>query len=269
MRIFLVLIALLGCLFNKSHAQSPWYAEIGSQVYQSFSQTNNDFPMRMGYPVFKSTLPQVAGGLTWQSPKFDHHLRGEVALSTRLAADDGLGANSILQAGNSNVTAIWLQHQFFYMLLKADPLYLDVGGSAGLDAQFRRLDYKSGVEEKTRDVNLAMGPDTRLRLHVSNRVALQAEFASLFYLPYLNIGKLKKRDIDGSTIESVTYHAFYYRTRLDVSICYQLRSSRSLCFGYRNDATVGFANTEPAFYIDTMVHYRMDCNHHLYLQFWF
>ncbi len=269
MRILFVILGLLVCTLNTSYAQSRWYAEIGSQIYQSLSQTNNNVPMRMGYPVFKSTLPRVAGGLTWQSPKFDHHFRGELALSTRLAADDGLGANAILQAGSSNVTAIWLQHQFFYTLLKADPFYLDIGGAAGLDAQFRRLVYKSGVEEKTRDVNLALGPDTRLRLHVSNRLALQAEFASLFYLPYLNIGKLKKRDTDGSTIESVTYHAFYYRTLFDVSIHYQLRGNRSLCFGYRNDATVGFANTQPAFYIDTMVHYRMDRNHHLYLQFWF
>jgi len=241
----------------------------GLDFYQAFSQKKNSMVMKMGYPVFKGFAFQAGGGIAWVGQKVKHHLNLSILHLPTMTSDDGLGNNFLLQKKQSNLTSILLEHQMERTLFSYQSLDMNIAPLAGLDFQHRNITYISETREQTTDINLYFGIRTFPRFHINNVWSMQAGFDSFFYLPYLNTGKLKKWDSEKNLVEKTTYYAFYYRTRLHASIIYKTNNGKAFRFGYRNLNTVGFANSKPLFYIDKLVHHRMDRYHHFFVEYEF
>ena len=241
----------------------------GINLYQAFSQKKNSMVMKMGYPVFKGAEFQVGGNLTWAGRKFRHHLNLEVSHLPAMTSDDGLGNNFLLQKSKSNLTALLLEHQMERTLFSYQSLDMNIAPLAGLDFQHRNITYTSKSREQNTDFNFFFGIRTAPRFHINKALSVQAGFDSFFYLPYLNTGTLKKWDSQNNLVEKSTYRAFYYRTRLHAAVNYKMKNGKRFRLGYRHEKTVGFANSKPLFYIEKLVHHRMDRYNKFFLEYEF
>jgi len=241
----------------------------GLSFHQAFSQKKNSMVMKMGYPVFKGSAFQVGGKIIWSGQKIMHHLNLDVLHLPTMTSDDGLSNNFLLQKNQSNLTSILLEHQMERTLFSYQSFNLNFAPLAGLDFQNRNITYMSKTSEQTTDINLFFGISTVPRFHINNALSIQAGFDSFFYLPYLNAGRLKKWDSQKNLVEKSTYRAFYYRTRLHASIKYKMNKGKNFRLGYRNEKTVGFANSKPLFYIEKLIHHRMDRYHKFFLEYEF
>lgn len=238
----------------------------GLDVFNAETQKKNSLVMKTGYPVFKGN-PLYAGiRVTVPGRNCRHHFLLSLAHSS-LISDDGLGHNYILENGDSEITCLQFEHQIQRDLFRFRGLDMDYAPVAGIEYQKRHLIYPSQAELETKDYNLFLGIRTLPRVAFSDHISLQAGFDSFFYLPYLNIGVLKRRSGRHDNIESTHYHGFYYRTRFHCALVYRFEDRNLLKLGYRHESTVGFANHEPLFYIDELVHHRMDDIHRVYLQY--
>jgi len=241
----------------------------GVNFYKAFSQKKNSMVMKMGYPVFEGMQLQVGGGVSLTDNKAIHHLNLNILHIPVIHSDDGLGNNFLLQKSNSNMTSIRLEYQMQRNLFSYKAFKLDYAPLAGLDVRTRNLTYTSGSKEETSDFNFFFGIRSLPSYQISNGITLQAGFDSFFYIPYLNTGTLKKWNAQNKQIEETTYHAFYYRTRLHTSLKYMTNTGKRVRLGYRNEKTVGFANSEPLFYIDELIHHRMNQYHNIFLEYEF
>lgn len=225
--------------------------------------------MHIGYPVFEAFVPGIGAGCRFNKNKAEHLLQFDAFYSPSLKSDDGLGNNHILQENKSKFTFLKLSHRMYFPLITAGRFNLDFGGAACLDFQHRYLTYLSGLEERTSDINLCLGPDAKLKYNSAGTLSVNLAFSSMFYIPYLNTGKLKRWDEEGQLIYESNYHAFYYRTIFDISLGYSLKQGPEISFGYAKDNVVGFANARPLFYIDVMKHFRLDRMHEFYIRYHF
>lgn len=241
----------------------------GINFYQAFSQKKNSMIMKMGYPVFKGATLQVGGKIIWPGQKVMHHLNLDVSHLPSMTSDDGLGNNFLLQKSQSNLTSILLEYHMERTLFSYQSFDMNIAPLSGLDFQHRNITYVSNTREQTTDINLFFGIRTVPRFQINNALSIQTGFDSFFYLPYLNTGTLKKWDSQKNLVEKSTYRAFYYRTRLHASIKYNTNSGKSFRLGYRNEKTVGFANSKPLFYIEKLVHHRMNRYHNIFVEYEF
>jgi len=241
----------------------------GLSSHHAFSQKKNSMVMKMGYPVFKGSAFQVGGKIIWSGQKIMHHLSLDVLHLPTMTSDDGLGNNFLLQKNQSNLTSILLEHQMEQTIFNYQSLDMNIAPLGGLDFQRTNMTYMSNAREQTKDINLFFGIRTVPRFHINNALSIQAGFDSFFYLPYLNAGRLKKWDSQKNLVEKSTYRAFYYRTRLHASIKYKMNNGKNFRLGYRNEKTVGFANSKPLFYIEKLIHHRMDRYHKFFLEYEF
>ncbi|MGM0613646.1 MAG: hypothetical protein ACQESM_09070 [Bacteroidota bacterium] len=244
-------------------------ASAGLNFYRAFSQKKNSMVMKMGYPVFKGAAFNAGGKIIWSGQKVKHHLNLDVSHLPTIISDDGLGNNFLLQKNKSHLTSILLEHQMERTLFNYQSLDMNIAPLAGLDFQHRNITYMRKTSEQTTDINLFIGIRTVPRFHINNALSIQAGFDSFFYLPYLNTGRLKKWDSKKNLVEKSTYHAFYYRTRLHASIKYKMNNGKNFRLGYRNEKTVGFANSKPLFYIEKLIHHRMDRHHNFFVEYEF
>ena len=205
--------------------------------------------------------------MVWRKSK--HHLNLGVLHLPTMTSDDGLGNNFLLQKNQSNLTSILLEHQMERTLFSYHSLDMNIAPLAGLDFQHINITYRSETREQTTDINLFLGIRTVPRFHINNVWSMQAGFDSFFYLPYLNTGRLKKWDSQKNLVEKSSYQAFYYRTRFHASVKYKMSNGKNVRLGYRNEKTVGFANSKPLFYIEKLVHHRMDRYQYFFVEFEF
>lgn len=241
----------------------------GINFYQAFSQKKNSMVMKMGYPVFKGTAFKAGGKIIWSGQKIRHHLRLDIIYLPTMNSDDGLGNNFLLQKNQSNLTSILLEHQMERALFSYQSFDMSIAPLAGLDFQHRNITYMSKSREQTTDFNFFFGIRTAPHLHINKALSIQAGFDSFFYLPYLNTGILKKWDSQKNRVEKSTYRAFYYRTRLHASLRYKMNNGKCIRLGYRIEKTVGFANSKPLFYIEDLVHHRMDRYNKFFVEYEF
>jgi hypothetical protein len=273
---YLLVLFLLAFTFLSSAQEKQvkknevrFFISTGLNFYQAFSQKKNSMVMKMGYPVFKGSAFQAGGKIIWSGQKIRHHLNLDVSHLPAMTSDDGLGNNFLLQKNQSNLTNILLEHQMERTLFNYRSLDLNLAPLAGLDFQRRNIIYMSNAREQTTDINLFVGIRTVPRFHINNALSIQAGFDSFFYLPYLNAGRLKKWDSQKNLVEKSTYRAFYYRTRLHASIKYKMNNGKNFRLGYRNEKTVGFANSKPLFYIEKLIHHRMDRYNKFFVEYEF
>lgn len=258
---------LLSGLAEAQDTTKKWYAGLGMDVYNAFSQQKNSMPMKMGYPVFESVMPELSAGFMWEDQKL-HHVKLEIRYSGSLQADDGLGQNYILQSKASSFFNTRLNYGFYGLLWDPGPFQIDLGPVGGLEYQRRMLTYKSGIQERSADVNLFVGPQTRL-FYETGKIGIEAYFASMFYIPYLNLGSMKKWDPAGELITESDYFAFYYRTVFGLSAGYSLNNADRLGLGVELDDVVGFANRKRLFYIDDLVHFRLNKSYRIFIRYYF
>ncbi|GEM_PF-2964701 len=273
---YVLLIFLLSftsfCGVPKAEGKNPdirFRIITGVNFYKAFSQKKNSMIMKMGYPVFEGMQWQIGGGISISGKTTTHHLNLKVLHIPVLNSDDGLSNNFLLQKHNSNITGIQLEYQMQRNLYSYKAFELDYAPLAGLDFQIRNITYTSGTGEKTSDFNLFLGIRSLPSYQISQRITLQAGFDSFFYIPYLNTGTLQKWNDQGEPIEKTNYHAFYYRTRLHTSLKYKTEDGKRVTIGYRNEKTVGFANSQPLFYIDELIHHRLNQYHNIFLEYEF
>lgn len=238
----------------------------GLDVFNAETQKKNSLVMKTGYPVFKGN-PLYAGiRVSVPVGNCRHHFLFSLAHSS-LISDDGLGHNFILQNRDSKFTCLQLEHQMQRNLFQVHALDVDFAPIAGIEYQKRHLIYPSQAELTTSDYNVFFGIRTVPRIRIAQHIILQSGFDSFFYLPYLNVGVLKRWSSGHEKIESKRYHGFYYRTRFHCALVYRIEDRNLLKLGYRHESTVGFANHEPLLYIDELVHHRMDDIHRVYLEY--
>ena len=246
-----------------------FHASAGVNFYRAFSQKKNSVVMKMGYPVFKGSMLKAGGRITWSGKKVKHCLNLDVSHLPTMTSDDGLGNNFLLQKSQSKLTSILLEHQMERTLFSYQSLDMNIAPLAGLDFQHRNIKYMSHAREQTTDINLFFGIRSVPRFHINSALNIQGGFDSFFYLPYLNTGTLKKWDNQKNLVEKSTYRAFYYRTRLHASIEYSTDNGNSFRVGYRSEKKVGIANSKPLFYIEKLVHHRMDRYNKFFLEYEF
>lgn len=273
---YLLLLLMVGFTISSSAQEGgeqkdevKFHVTAGLNFYHAFSQKKNSMVMKMGYPVFKGNPIQLGGKISWVGKKSRHFLNLNILHLPSMISDDGLGNNFLLQKSKSQLTGVLVEHQMERTLFSYQSLDLDYAPLAGLEFQLRNVTYNSNSREQTRDINLFLGIRTVPKFHLNKTLTLQAGFDSFFYLPYLNTGKLKKWNGEEKLVERTTYHAFYYRTRLHVSVKYKANNGKTLRLGYRNGKTVGFANSKPLFYIEELVHHRMDRYHNFFIEYEF
>jgi hypothetical protein len=269
--IFLVVFSgsLLAQEKQKEMPEIRYRITAGVNFYNAFSQKKNSRVMKMGYPVFEGMQFQIGGGISLPEKKAIHQLNLNILHLPIMNSDDGLGNNFLLQKNNSNMTSIQLEYQMQRSLFSYKGFELDYAPLAGLDFQIRNITYTSGAKEETTDFNFFIGMRSLSSYQISKRITLQAGFDSFFYIPYLNTGTLQKWNAQNEQIEKTNYHAFYYRTRFHTSVKYRTNKEKRVRLGYRNEKTVGFANSEPLFYIDELIHHRMDQYHNIFIEYEF
>ena len=269
--IFLLAFALPSAAQEKQNKENNirFRVSAGINFYQAFSQKKNTMVMKTGYPVFKGAAFQVGGNLNWAGRKFRHHLNLEVSHLPTMTSDDGLGNNFLLQKSKSNLTALLFEYQMERTLFSYQSLDMNVAPLAGIDFQHRNITYTGKSREQTTDYNFFFGIRTAPRFHLNKALSIQAGFDSFFYLPYLNTGTLKKWDSQNNLVEKSTYRAFYYRTRLHAAVNYKMINGKNFRLGYRHEKTVGFANSNPLFYIEKLIHHRMDRYNKFFLEYEF
>jgi hypothetical protein len=238
-------------------------------LYKAYSQKKNSLVMKMGYPVLRGTSFQVGAGGTLERKNKTHHLDLKIFHTPSLTSDDGLGNNFLINKNKSNLTRFILEHQLQLHLFRYRSLDLNFAPLAGIDVQLCNLTYTNGAKEQTEDINLFLGIRTVPRYNISKHLSIKGGFDSFFYLPYTNTGILKKWNKGSALVEKSAYHAFYYRTRMHLAVNYHLKKSTILRIKYHKGNTVGFANRQPLFYIDELVHHRMDQHHSIIVEYQF
>jgi len=252
-----------------SVAQSFWMFSLEWQKYQSFSQQDNNFPMKAGYPAFVALHPTFRVGYHHFKGKSQHALQLRLSAPTCLDSENGSGDNLLLEKINSTYFRSGLDYRWSFPLFSFKRLQLRHAVLSGLLFEKRNLNYRSGANEKTVDINLYLGPGFALGYPLSSAWRLEGRFDARFYLPYFNYGKLKTGSIDGETIINTAYHGFYYQAIFRLGATYQTPQSGSMHFGIRKNDLVGFANRAPSFEVDDLVHFKLDRLLQLYLSYRF
>lgn len=239
---------------------NPFLPDISAEfwLYRSFSQQKTSFPMKAGYPVLKTALPAL--GLHWVFPaeKSVHFLTISVSLPGRLVSDNGTGNDYLTLRNRTGYFRTGLDYALDKPLFRWKFLEARHQLQSGLLYESRILAYHSGAMEITRDIQAYLGPGLHARFHLLPGWQAETFFDARFYLPWLNYGYLESFDEEKTEVYSSVYRGFYYHTLTGVSVTRYLAENRALTAGFTLNHLVGFANTEPLFYMSHLVHFKLD-----------
>ena len=222
--------------------------------YSSFSEQGTGFPLIAGYPVLNAFAPGL--GLSFTSGR--HEITAELAYPVKLISDDGTGMNYLLDTQESHYFCAQLDYACYFPFFERKRLKAEHALNVGVLYENRYLSYIYATSESTKDINLYLGSRLKFDLYLSNNWAIHFNFDARFYLPYLNYGELISFDIHNTPLYSTSYYAFYYQTIFGLSVSKEFEHNNILEVGVRKNDLVGYANSTPLFYMDDMVHFKLD-----------
>ncbi len=270
--IVLFLGPLVNAQISNSNDVNSVSSFIGGSVkysnYQSYSQTNNNFPMKAGYPVFLSRLLSLEGNYYLRYPGIQHHLGLSVSFIPGITSDDGTDKNFILNKENSSLQRTILEYNFFMPLFSVIGIQFRHGFASSLMYENRKLVYLDGVEESKWDFNTGLGGILGFKYNMPYRLAVSGDFKALFYIPYTSFGRLTRAQ-NGENFFSSSYRPFTYQTQFRILLEWEIRQGHFISAGYRKNDLVGFGNQKPSFSADHMISYRIDRLNELFVQYKF
>ena len=119
----------------------------------------------------------------------------------------------------------------------------------------------------TRDIQAYLGPGLHAKVNITNTWQAEACFDARFYLPWMNYGYLESFDEEKTEAYSSVYRGFYYQTLSGLSLTRRFPNNRALEAGFTQNNLVGFANTEPLFYLSNLVHFKLDRLFRFYIRY--
>jgi len=262
--VFTILLTIhAGSFFSVAQdlpAGNPFLPDISAEfwMYRSFSQQKATFPMKAGYPALKTTLPAL--GFRWVFPaeKSVHFLKISVSLPGRLVSDNGTGNDYLTLKNRTGYFRTGLDYALDKSLFRWKFVEARHQLQSGLLYESRILAYHSGAMEITRDIQAYLGPGLHARFHLTPGWQAETFFDARFYLPWLNYGYLESFDEEKTEVYTSGYRGFYYHTLTGVAFTRNLAEKRALTAGFTQNHLVGFANTEPLFYLSHLVHFKLD-----------
>lgn len=221
--------------------------------YASWSQQKNDMRMRRGFPVLLGQFPALGARVVLATGSAQHEILAECGIPGSLTSDNGTGRNLLLDEAESGYFRAGVDYRLHWPLLSWHSLQLRHGMTAGLRYEYRDLVYASGMSERSRDAGISLGPALDLALPIDAQWSVRLGFDAHFHLPWLNYGKLSKRDAEGRRHYEASYRAFYYQTLL----MFTVRHGR-YAVQLRRDDLLGFAGRKADFDMEGMVHHKID-----------
>jgi hypothetical protein len=235
--------------------------------YRSYSQQNNNMPMKAGYPVILSQTPVLGLGYHIQGSQARHAITVDFGFPASLDSDNGGGQNQLLRDQMMSYYRMGLDYHLHWQLFRWKKLSLDHGLTSGLLYENRNLHYLSGSKERTQDVNFYLGPALQLQYDLGHPWIIEGTFDARFYLPHLNYGTLDAVNEEGMLSFTSKYHGFYYQTLFSLALTRGLENGSSLQLGVTRNDLVGFAGREPSFRVNEVVHFKLDRLFHFYLRY--
>lgn len=221
--------------------------------YRSFSQQKNSMQMRMGYPLLKTNALVLGLNYQLQRSKVLHDFSLHITIPSTLDSDNGTGMNELLEQSESIYSRAVAEYTPRWKLIRRGGFRFRHGPAAGLLFDHRKLVYLSGAGERSYDLNLFMGPSLQAVFHFNENWHVSAGFDGLFYLPFLNYGRLSKVDREGDEFYASPYHGFYYQTHFKISAGY-----KRYVIGFMMEDMVGYANPDVSFDTEGMNHFKLE-----------
>ncbi|HKL38855.1 MAG TPA: hypothetical protein VJ876_08155, partial [Bacteroidales bacterium] len=188
---YLVVLGFLGLFFFpfwvvgqdadvEENDQPRWSLFAEWRTYNSFSQQNNEVPMKAGYPVIQAQMPAFGVCYRLPFPNARHQFNLSFGLPAGLDSDDGTGENQLLRESLMGYYRAGLGYHLTFPLFKWRRLSVRHGGTSGLLYEYRSLEYLSGAREKARDINMYLGPALYLNYHLNEKWSLHGGFDARF-----------------------------------------------------------------------------------------
>jgi len=274
LHIFFVLILFLIPLAASAQevsSESPdencWSLSLEWLDYRSYSQQNNDFPMKAGYPVIRTQTTVLGLGYHIFGAQARHTIGLDFGFPASLDSDNGGGENHLLRDQMMSYYRMGLDYHLHWQLFRWEKLSMDHGMTSGLLYENRNLHYLSGSKERTEDVNFYLGPALQLQYQLHDQWILEGAFDARFYVPYVNYGTLDAINDEGMLSFTSEYHGFYYQTLFSLAVSRKMLNGSSIQLGVVKNDVVGFAGREPSFRVKEVVHFKLDRLLHFYLRY--
>lgn len=232
-------------------ATQLWY-------YNSYSQQKMGYPIKAGYPVIQAQGVAVSVGYKLRRDSRIHAFSIETTAPAGLTSDNGTGQNHLLASNNLSYHKSIIGYKLWLNLFDFGKINAKHSFSSGVLYEYRKLHYASGAIEKTSDINLYLGPCFQISYDVNHQLQIFGEFDAHFYLPYVNYGSLKAFSETGEQTLSSPYRAFYYQTWFSVGIRCRISNQMGINVTFSKDDLVGFANREPSFKVNDIIHHKLD-----------
>ncbi len=248
---------------------ASWAVSAEWWSYHSFSQQKPATPVQAGYPVIESRSFALGISRSIQRPKAHHHLRLRINVPSSLDSDNGKGKNHLVERSHLNYFRSGLDYHLIFPFFQWKGLQVRQGLTSGLLYENRNLHYLSGARENAEDINFYIGPGLQMQYGLSSKWMLKGAFDARFYLPYTNYGQLHAFDPLGNPVFSSAYSGFYYQTLFKLGICWQLPEKGAVEAGAVKNDLIGFAGRQPDFYVNDVVHFKLDRLFHYYIRYRF
>ncbi|MFW6101916.1 MAG: hypothetical protein ACOC90_11070, partial [Bacteroidota bacterium] len=248
---------------------ATWAVSAECWSYQSFSQQKPTTPVQAGYPLIESSSFTLGVSRSIQRPKAHHHFSLRIGLPSSLDSDNGKGKNHLVERNNHTYLRSGLDYHLIFLFFQWKGLQMRYGLTSGLLYENRTLHYKSGAEEKAEDINLYIGPALQLQYPLASSWMLKGAFDARFYFPYTNYGKLHAFDPLRNPVFSSDYSGFYYQTLFKLGISWQLPKKGAVEAGAVKNDLIGFAGRQPGFYVNDVIHFKLDRLFHYYVRYRF
>lgn len=226
--------------------------------YNSYSQQNMGFPIKAGYPVIQAQGGAVSVGYKFRRDTRIHTFSIFTTAPTSLTSDNGNGQNHLLASNNLSYHKSIIGYKLWLNLYEFGKISAKHSFSSGVLYEYRKLHYASGAIEKTNDINLYLGPCFQINYYAAPQWQVLGNFDAHFYFPYVNYGSLKTFSETGEQTLSSPYRAFYYHTQFSVGIRYRISNQIGITMAFSKDDLVGFANREPSFKVNDIIHHKLD-----------
>ena len=226
----------------------------GHNHYRSFSQQDNSFPMKTGYPVLSSGTLFLEGLYRMKGLKGSHIFGAMITFPGGLQSDNGTGNDFLLKASESRYFHGRFSYFYNRQLYSLKNVELHYSIPVGIASEYRKLVYLSDAVEQTQDMGVFLGPPGAwVTWNITEKLKLWCTFHPVFHLPWLNYGVLKKYDPAEHPVSDDTYRAFYYHTMLKAAVQYDF-----FTLGLMKNDLAGFGSRKPDFNTSEMVHYKLD-----------
>lgn len=202
------------------------------------------------YPVLRSSAIDFGMDLQYQR----HELIFEYSAPVPMRSE---GGNSLSYQNESLYSRYMLDYACHFDLFKWGRFSGKHAINAGLLYEDRTMIYLRNSYERTRDINLYIGPRFRVNYVPVDTWTVQFNFDGRFYLPYLNKGLLESYNNVQELIYVSNYFAFYYQSVFSLSLMKEFKDGNRFEFGLKKMIwwalpTVGL------FYTDDLIHFKFD-----------